>query len=44
METKSLDRLQLLHPAIRKDAIAAYREAVRRTPVGVQLFFFCSLT
>jgi hypothetical protein len=35
METKSLDRLQLLHPAIRKDAIAAYREAVKRTPVGV---------
>jgi peptidoglycan L-alanyl-D-glutamate endopeptidase CwlK len=38
METKSLDRLQLLHPAIRKDAIAAYREAVKQTPKGVHPF------
>jgi peptidoglycan LD-endopeptidase CwlK len=43
METKSLDRLQLLHPAIRKDAITAYREAVRRTPVGVHPFIVQTL-
>jgi hypothetical protein len=35
METESLNKLLLLHPAIRKEAIAAYREAVRHTPVGV---------
>lgn len=35
METKSLERLEKLHPEIRKDAIKAYKEAVRRTPVGI---------
>ena len=31
----SLARLQLLHPAIRAEAIQAYNEAVKATPVGV---------
>jgi hypothetical protein len=31
----SLQRLQLLHPAIREDAIQAYNEAVKQTPAGV---------
>lgn len=31
----SLARLQLLHPAIRAEAIQAYEEAVRKTPVNV---------
>jgi peptidoglycan L-alanyl-D-glutamate endopeptidase CwlK len=31
----SENRLRQLHPAIRDKAIAAYREAVRTTPVGV---------
>jgi peptidoglycan L-alanyl-D-glutamate endopeptidase CwlK len=31
----SINRLKLLHPAIRQDAIDAYNEAVRKTPVGV---------
>lgn len=35
METVSIERLQKLHPLIRKDAIAAYRQAVKETPVGV---------
>lgn len=35
MDLISIERLQKLHPLIRKDAIAAYNEAVRRTPVGV---------
>lgn len=35
METLSLDRLKLLHPAIRQDAIDAYLEAVQATPKGV---------
>jgi hypothetical protein len=34
----SLGRLQLLHPAIRQDAIQAYNEAVKATPVGVHPF------
>lgn len=38
MDTVSLDRLKLLHPAIREDAIAAYNEAVKATPVGVHPF------
>lgn len=38
METASIDRLQLLHPEIREDAIAAYNESVKRTPVGVHPF------
>lgn len=38
METKSLERLNLLHPAIRDKAIAAYNEAVKATPVGVHPF------
>lgn len=35
MEQISIQRLQLLHPAIRQDAIEAYNEAVRETPLGV---------
>lgn len=35
METKSIQRLQLLHPAIRDKAIDAYNYAVKKTPVGV---------
>lgn len=38
MDTVSLSRLQLLHPAIRQDAINAWNEAVKRTPVGVHPF------
>lgn len=34
-DTVSLQRLAQLHPAIRQDAIDAYNEAVRTTPVGV---------
>lgn len=34
-DSTSLKRLQLLHPAIREDAIQAYNEAVKKTPVGV---------
>lgn len=34
----SLNRLNELHPAIKDDAIAAYLEAVQRTPVGVHPF------
>lgn len=34
----SLAKLQLLHPAIRQDAIDAYNEAVQKTPVGVHPF------
>lgn len=43
METVSIARLKLLHPAIREDAIAAYTEAVRRTPVGVHPFIVQTL-
>lgn len=35
MDNASLSKLQLLHPAIREDAIQAYNEAVKKTPVGV---------
>lgn len=35
MELVSIDRLQQLSPIIRKDAIAAYRKSVNKTPVGV---------
>lgn len=35
MEARSLELLNLLHPAIRHEAIEAYKEAVRLTPVGV---------
>lgn len=35
MDTVSLNRLLLLHPAIREDAIKAYNEAVRDTPANV---------
>lgn len=31
----SLSKLELLHPAIRQEAIGAYNEAVKVTPVGV---------
>ena len=31
----SIERLNLLHPLIRQDAIDAYNEAVKRTPKGV---------
>lgn len=35
MDQTSLNRLNQLHPAIRQDAIDAYNEAVKITPVGV---------
>lgn len=35
METRSLERLQQLHPIIRAKAIDAYNEAVKATPAGV---------
>lgn len=35
METKSIERLNQLHPKIRQDAIDAYNEAVKATPIGV---------
>lgn len=35
MDKVSLSRLQQLHPAIREDAIQAYNEAVKATPVNV---------
>jgi peptidoglycan L-alanyl-D-glutamate endopeptidase CwlK len=35
MDTTSIERLQKLHPALRKDAIAAYTKAVKQTPVNV---------
>lgn len=35
METKSIARLQQLHPICRDAAIDAYNEAVKATPVGV---------
>lgn len=38
MEQVSLSRLNLLHPAIRQDAIDAYSEAVRLTPKVVHPF------
>jgi peptidoglycan LD-endopeptidase CwlK len=38
METVSLDRLKLLHPSIRGDAIQAYTEAVKQTHTGVHPF------
>lgn len=44
LDTIYLKRLQQLHPAIRQDAIDAYSEAVMKTPKGVQVFFFRSLT
>lgn len=34
----SLDRLMQLHPSIRDEAIEAYNEAVKLTPVGVHPF------
>lgn len=38
METKSIARLQQLHPICREKAIDAYNEAVKSTPVGVHPF------
>lgn len=38
METRSIDRLNQLHPLIRQKALDAYAEAVRVTPVGVHPF------
>jgi len=38
METKSIERLNKLHPKIREKALAAYAEAVRVTPKGVHPF------
>lgn len=34
-DNDSLKRLQILHPSIREDAIQAYNEAVKKTPVGI---------
>lgn len=38
METKSIDRINKLHPKIRDKALAAYQEAVEVTPKGVHPF------
>lgn len=38
METKSIERLNKLHPKIRQIAINAYNEAVKNTPKGVHPF------
>lgn len=38
METKSIERLHLLHPICRDKALLAYNEAVKATPVGVHPF------
>lgn len=38
METKSIQRLNQLHPICRDKAIDAYNEAVKATPVGVHPF------
>lgn len=35
MDNVSFDRLNLLHPAIKDDAIKAYKEAILATPTGV---------
>ena len=35
MEDQSIIKLALLHPAIRYDAVNAYNEAVKATPIGV---------
>lgn len=42
-DTVSLNRLNLLHPLIREDAIKAYQEAVKLTPVGVHPFIVQTL-
>jgi peptidoglycan L-alanyl-D-glutamate endopeptidase CwlK len=42
-DTASLQRLNLLHPLIREDAIKAYQEAVELTPVGVHPFIVQTL-
>jgi peptidoglycan L-alanyl-D-glutamate endopeptidase CwlK len=34
MESLSIDKLKILHPLIRQDAIDAYLESVAKTPVG----------
>lgn len=38
METKSVERLQQLHPICRDKAIDAYNEACKATPIGVHPF------
>lgn len=38
MEQTSIKRLQQLHPKVREAALAAYAEAVKKTPVGVHPF------
>lgn len=38
METKSIDRINTMHPKVRQKALDAYREAVKATPVGVHPF------
>jgi peptidoglycan L-alanyl-D-glutamate endopeptidase CwlK len=38
METKSIERIALLHPKLRAVALLAYNEAVKATPVGVHPF------
>ena len=35
MDQKSIDKLNQLHPSIRQDALDAYDEACRLTPVGI---------
>jgi peptidoglycan L-alanyl-D-glutamate endopeptidase CwlK len=42
-DTVSINRLNLLHPLIREDAIKAYQEAVQKTPVGVHPFIVQTL-
>lgn len=38
MEQQSIERLKLLHPAIRNDALDAYSDAVQKTPKGIHPF------
>ena len=38
METKSIDRINTMHPKVRQKALDAYKEAVKATPVGVHPF------
>lgn len=35
METQSIDRLKLLHPTLKNDALDAYADAIQKTPVGI---------
>lgn len=38
METTSIERIKALHPKVAEEALAAYMEAVKATPVGIHPF------